>query len=519
MTANPAAALTDPTAERMVIGWMQLAPRDAGELSSVVAAEDFADPRNAAAFAAVLAVIERTGDVDFASVSRELHSRGSYNAVGGPQYIAECAEVEREGTLALTAAAAFGAAQIVADLAVRRAVIDAALNATIAARDLTRDVSEVTEVATRAIGSATSRSVGWTGRPFAEALAAVMERAANPGAADGVSFRLPWPVIDRRIGGLRRKRLHIIAGRPAMGKSAFIQNAALALSMPSAWWPEADAALLPAPTPVLFFSLEMPDEENALRGLGSLVRVDTSAFEQTGIPEHAVGSALAVCQKAARAKFNLDERTTAVTRMRAVATQFFRRHGKGVMIVDYLQLANARGLDDLDRSSNREQKVAAMTKEFKRLAMDLDIAVVVLAQLNRAAASKPEDDAKRPSMENLRESGAIEQDADVILLLWGKRPTPHDKTQEINVAVEKVRGRAAGGDVPMIFARSVTRFEEAPDAALSEPHDLAATDADEPADGSGDEGYSVGGYRRPVSVAPAANDEPWDDFGPTRGIA
>lgn len=513
MTMSPAASLNDPAAERMVIGWMQLHPNDAHDLAAIVTADDFADPRNAASFAVLLAVIEREGEMDFAAVTRELHARKQYNAVGGPAYIAECADVEADGALALTAAGAFGAAQIVADLSQRRAIMDAAAAAMVAARDLTREVEEVVDIATRAIGGASSRSVGWTGRPFADALAAVMERASNPGHAP-VAFQLPWPVLNRRVGGLRRKRLYLLAGRPAMGKSALVQNAAVALSMPSAWWPEADAAMLPAPAPVLTFSLEMPDEENAQRNLGSLVRVDASAFERTGVPEHAVGAAIAVCNAAARATFHIDDRTTSVARMRTIATAFFRRHGKGVMIVDYLQLASAKGLDDVDRTSNREQKVAAMSKEFKRIAMDLDIAVIVLAQLNRAAASKPGDDATRPTKENLRESGALEQDADVILILWGKPPGPHDKTQEVNIAVEKVRGGAAGGDVPMIFTRSITRFEESADAELDAPHDLIADDEAAPASG---EGYRVGGYRGPAATQP--DEEEWDGFGPSRGAA
>lgn len=512
MTTSPAAAaLTDPLAERMVLGWMQLRPSDAHDLAAVVVAEDFADPRNAAAFAVLLAVIERTGEVDFATLTRELHTRKQYNAVGGPAYIAECADVESDGALALTAGAAFGAAQIIADLSQRRAIIDAAAGAMVAARDLSRETEEVVDLATRAMGGATARSVGWTGRPFADALAAVMERASNPGYAP-VTFQLPWPVLNRRIGGLRRKRLHVIAGRPAMGKSALVQNAAVALSMPSAWWPEGNADLLPSPSPVLTFSLEMPDEENAQRNLGSLLRVDASAFERTGVPEHAVDAAVAACNAAARATYHVDDRTTSVARMRTIATAFFRRYGKGVMIVDYLQLANAKGLDDVDRNSNREQKVAAMSKEFKRIAMDLDIAVVVLAQLNRAAASKPGEDATRPTKENLRESGALEQDADVVLILWGKPPGPHDKTQEVNIAVEKVRGGAAGGDVPMIFTRSITRFEESPDAALDAPHDFVADE--EPA--AADDGYRVGNYRSPAATQPA--DE-WDDLVPSRGVA
>lgn len=478
---DPAKDLVDARAERMVIGWMQINPADAQALGEIVTAESFGDPDNATAFEAVCATIEAAGEVDYVALRGQLVRLGRHNTVG-IGYVAECASVLDEYGFGLTSSAAFGAAALVAELATRRRIVVAAQTAMLAARTLSRPVAEVADLASVAMTRAASEGAPVAGRSFGDATVALFARLANP-EATRASWPLPWRVLSQRLGGLRRKRLHILAGRFAMGKSALALNLALALAAPSAWWSEShvDPTTLAAPVPVLFFALEMADEENAARGLATLAGITAQQIETGEVPGLAWPALQTAGIQTRHVPLQIDDRTTSIVRMRAIARAFFAKHGPGMMVVDYLQLVSPKGLDDVDRHANREQKVAAMTKEFKRIAMDLDIAVLLLAQLNRAAAG---GEGKRPCAENLRESGAQEQDADVICLLWGDRPAADDLTQEVKVAIEKVRGGAAGGDVPMIFTRRSTRFEESPEASLEASMGAPAPEAS----------YAVGGW-------------------------
>lgn len=491
------ASLVDHTAERMVLGYLQMLPDALGDVLDVVSAEHFAYPGHGPIFEALRTIIERDGAIAYGPLANELHARKVFNVVGGVQYVADCAEVEDEYGFAITPQSAMAAARLVASLATRRAIFDAARRIAAKALDLAEPVDAVADFATTATSGALATTSMRAGRTFGEATDDVVRRIGNPDFG-GASYVLPWPTLSTRLGGLRRKRLHIVAGRPAMGKSAFALNIALALAAPRAWWPEREEALLPQPVPVLMFALEMGDEENAARGIATLAGVEARRMEAGVLAadeEDAVSHAVV---HTARAPFVLDDRTRSVARMRTVARQFFARHGKGVMVVDYLQLCSTAGLD-IEKGANRERHVASMTLAFKSMAMDLDVAVVLLAQLKRLEVeSKGRGDGKEtkeraPRMEDLRESGAAEQDADVILLLWGTRPDAGDLTQDVNVRVEKVRGGAAGGDVPMLFTRRSTRFNEAAHAqhesAMNEPQ------------------YAAGGFR---AQSPRDFD---DDFG------
>lgn len=491
------ASLVDDLAERMVLGYLQMAPSALDEVLGVVSAEHFANPTHGPIFEMLRAIIERDGEVTYGPLATELHARRIYNAIGGAGYVADCADLDDAFGFPITPQSAMAAARLVADLATRRAIFDAARRTAAKALDLAEPVEAVSDFAVSAAAKATTLTALSAGRTFGSAVDAVVQRIGDP-SGGAVAYTLPWPTLSTRLGGLRRKRLHIVAGRPAMGKSALALNIALALAAPRAWWPEREEALLPQPVPVLMFALEMGDEENAARGIATLAGVEARRMEAGMLAadeEDAVSHAVV---HTARAPFVLDDRTRSVARMRTVARQFFARHGKGVMIVDYLQLCSTAGLD-IEKGANRERHVASMTLAFKSMAMDLDVAVVLLAQLKRLEVeSKGRGDGKEtkeraPRMEDLRESGAAEQDADVILLLWGTRPDAGDLTQDVNVRVEKVRGGAAGGDVPMIFTRRSTRFNEAAhaqrDAAMSEPQ------------------YTAGGFR---ATSPRDFD---DDFG------
>jgi replicative DNA helicase len=462
----------DDRAERAVLGWLQLAPHDAGDLGELVAADDFADSRHGVIFSALVEVIGRTGGVDFAHVDEALRRRNAVNAVGGLQYVARCTdEVEEEGIYAPTAASALASARRVADLAQRRRLTQAAREMIALASSEATAEDALSAAATRLDAVARSRQVA-TGRPFAASLASLLGRDRS----EAQGWPLPWPTLSAVLGGARRGRLVVVAGRPGKGKSALALCASLALAAPQAWDPRS----LAAPVPVLFFAAEMPDEELAGRGAAVLARVDARALESGTLHESDVAEVVSTVAATRKAPLLIDDQTTQVTRMRQIAQGFFRKHGPGVMIVDYLQLCSPRGLD-LERDATRERRVAEMTRAFKLCAKELGICVILVAQLNRGKS-----DTERPELRDLRESGAIEQDADAVVFLYGPKPKPGELTQKVLAYVPKVRGGAGEIEVEMLYRRAWTRFEEAPDAWRALSGDDAPQD-DEP-------GYSVGGY-------------------------
>lgn len=474
-------SLVDVRSERLVLGAMQLYPTFALEMTAGLSAESFGEPSHGPMFDALRECVERHGEVDYTRLARILADRRRLNVVGGIQGVNDMTDAS--GRLAgdmPTPFEAEAAARRVAELALRRAVVERAQRAITKACDADEPIDVVIDFAQQTM-QGVAASDAQHGRSIGAAMVELFD-----GRARTSGIGLPWPALSAAIGGLRKKRLIVIAGRPGTGKSAFANNLALALAAPAAWWPEAPH--LPAPVPVIFFALEMSDVENAARAVAAVVRRISGQEIENGNTEGREAEMSAASRSLDRAPLHYDEHTRSVARMRSVARSFFALHGPGVIVVDYLQLAKATGLD-VEKNANRERHVSAMTAELKAIAKDLDVPVVLLAQLNRAGAS--EDEA--PRLENLRESGAVEQDADVVIFLWGKRPAPGDATQVVHVTVAKARGSSAGGDYPMVFHRRETRFEEAEGAEMSLP--LEAPDLPE------DESYNVGGYRRQADVA------------------
>ena len=345
----------DERAERAVLGWLQLAPADCDDIAELVDGEDFADPRHATAFGALVEVIRATGGVDFASITDALRRRHALGAVG-VQYIASCTdEAGDAGAFGPTRTGAIACARRIADLAQRRRLVVAAREAlALASTEPTADDAIAAALA-RVEAVARARHVS-TARSFSAALSSLLNRDRSQ--AQG--WALPWPALSAALGGLRPGRLVVIAGRPGKGKSAMKLNTALSLAAPKAW----DARSLAAPVPVLVFTLEMVDEELAGRGAGVLARVDARAVEAGRLVSDDVTAVIGAITATASAPLMIDDKTTRVTRMRTLAQSFFRRHGPGVMFVDYLQLCDARGLD-LERDATRERRVAEMSRAFK----------------------------------------------------------------------------------------------------------------------------------------------------------
>ena len=271
------------------------------------------------------------------------------------------------------------------------------------------------------------------------ALEQIQERFENKGAIPGLSTG--FPDLDERTGGLQRGASWVIAARPGKGKTSLALNFAENI---------ADSV------PVLFFSAEMDAAELATRSLSRASGIENSRLAAGRLRGAAELQQFhdATAKHANKQIFVDDAADMSIPRVRAIARRYVRGHGVGLVIIDYLQL-----LESGEKSRSREEEVRKMSKSFKNMARELHVPVVVLAQLNRES----EKAGRRPKKSELRESGAIEQDADVVLLIHHEEeesedPTVYSPTIDCELIADKIRnGRE--GTVPATYHRPTTTFE------------------------------------------------------------
>lgn len=251
--------------------------------------------------------------------------------------------------------------------------------------------------------------------------------------------------LDQMTFGFQRQEMIIIAARPSMGKTSFALNIAEAAAMPK----KGD------PAPVLIFSLEMSASQLALRMLCARARVNLKLLRdglvsRDGAEVNALGR---TAEEFKKAPILIDDSSSiTVMEMRAKARRIYARKKLGMIIVDYLQLVNGT-----DPRAPREQQVAEVSRNLKAMAKELDVPVLVLSQLNRAS----EKENRTPRLSDLRESGSIEQDADVVLML--SRPKDADEkfqtaANAADLIVAKQRNGPVG-DLKLTFLQEITRFE------------------------------------------------------------
>ena len=473
---QPADPLVDLDAERATLGAITLDVTVLADVLAIARPEDFADPRHTVILDALVAIdgkpdaVDR-GAVNLVTLGRHLRAIGRFNTVGGSQYVAELSECVPSSSHARESA------RLVAELAARRRVRESALVTSKHAADLRRPIDAVADAGSTALlGAAKGGRPVSSLCPLGTSLQRVAERV---GEVETRGCPLPWPSIDRAIRGLRGGRVHYVAGLTSMGKSSLARNMAVSLAAPAAWYasgpdeptdPRADRV----PVPFLFFAMEMPTDENSTQVIASVLGcagsdIENGTLQSAGVSHDAYIRARGVLDAA---PLYFDAETDHATQQIALARQFVRsRKGKPVsatdprlveqvvIVLDYLQLSDPEGLVP-EKNPTRERMVGAMSRAWKRFAMKEDVPVVILSQLNREAS-----DGKCPVLKDLRESGSLEQDADVVMFLWGEQPDAQAATQTVNATLAKIRGGPRNVMVPLTFHRKPTRFFEIDPAA------------------------------------------------------
>lgn len=422
-------------AERGVIGAVLLDDAMLHDVASVVGPDDFYREAHGLIFRAMAAVAERGERIDAATVHDELARMGRLDEAGGGDYLGECVASVPHAAFALQHA------QIVRQKAVARGLI-AACEESLADCYSGRFTAE--ELCTRAESAVFAVTEG-AGRaadpvPLAGAVSSALEAVDRRRAGEVTGVSSGFDDLDALTDGFHPGQMVVVAARPSQGKTA------LAMAF-------ADHAATEAGVPTLFASLEMGLAELGGRYLSARGGVDGYRLKNAHLLSDADMRGLGLAKDASRrSRLSIADLPAAnVSQLAALARRHKARWGLGLVVVDYLQLLDGQR----QKGESREQEVARVSRRLKSLAKELGVPAVVLAQLNRQSESR---DKHRPRLSDLRESGQIEQDADVVILLH--RPEYYDANDQPGVAellIAKNRNGATG-TVRLLFEKHLTRF-------------------------------------------------------------
>jgi replicative DNA helicase len=418
-------------AERAVIGALMLDNNAVGEVLPILAADggDFYHTSNRLLFRAEMELVSKGTVADTITITDALRNRGELDKIGGLVFIAETFDA------AISPANIKYYAEIVKNKAIERTILSAASRLVDAVYSPTGDTTEILTEAQRTILGLTVTQEQNTTRMACDiakrTFGAIEKRSEQGSSITGLSTGLRG--YDDLTLGLHAGELTIIAARPGMGKTALALSIARRVSL--------------ANVPVLFFSLEMPAETLMLRLFSGLSGIDSRQLRR-GFVQNSQWKQLAdAANKVGHAPLFIDDKPDiTVAEVRAKARRLKAEHGLGLLIVDYLQLMRSSGKHD-----SREQAVADISRTLKAIARELEIPVIGLSQLNRQVDSRPD---KRPMLSDLRESGAIEQDADVIAFIIRDEA---QGTAEINIAKHR---NGPTGSVSVQFEAKTQTFRD-----------------------------------------------------------
>jgi replicative DNA helicase len=422
-------------AEESVLGAVMLSAEAAAVALETLRPEDFYRPAHQSVFEAILSLFDGNQAIDAITVSDWLRRNDNLERVGGIAFLNHLMD-------AVPATSNVGYyVEIVDETASRRRLMKAGSAVGQLAMESDRPVDEVLDAAEAAVFAVADRRVGEglsrLGPLLQETLEKIEEIGTQGGDITGVStgFR----DIDKKLAGLHPANLIVVAARPSMGKSSLALNMAQNVAESG--------------KPVAFFTLEMSREEVVQRLLSSMASVDSNKLRtgQLG-PE--------MWQKLARESSKLyempffvdDSPDLTVTAIRAKCRRLKRKSDLGLVVVDYLQL-----MQGPTRSDNRQQEIAEISRSLKNLARELHVPVIAVSQLNRQLEQREN---KRPRLGDLRESGAIEQDADIVMFIYRDEYYNPDSADTRGIAEVSIAKHRAGatGTVMMTFAAEFTRF-------------------------------------------------------------
>ena len=430
--------------ERAVLGALMIDKDAYTVVCEMLYPESFYEPRNQKIYTAIRDLEMKEQPVDIWTVTEQLAKQGDLEDVGGPAYVTELSS-----RVASSANIEYHA-RIIAQKFLARQLISYASFIETKAFDETIDIDDLMQEAEGNM----KKDYTQIDPVIKTAIDVIQKSAANKDGLTGVPSG--YYKLDDITSGWQPSDLVIIAGRPAMGKTSF------ALSM-------AKNIAAEYQVPMAFFSLEMSNTQLVNRLISNVCEIQGSKILNGQLrPDEWERLDKRVNNLLGAPLFIDDTPGLSVFELRTKARRLVREHGVKIIMIDYLQLMNANGM----RFSSRQEEVSTISRSLKGLAKELDIPIIALSQLNRGVESREGLEGKRPQLSDLRESGAIEQDADMVLFVH--RPEYYHIYQDDNgrdlhgmaqIIIAKHR-KGATGDVLLTFRGEFTRFENPEDSRL-----------------------------------------------------
>ena len=427
----------DIEAEQAILGSM-LTDKDAVmSAMEVLKTDDFYRDDNKIIFEAMMSLYGKSEPIDIITVKSELVSTGRFDQVGGLEYIA----ILPEKVPTTTNVDKY--IKIVEEKSMLRNLIKTANDIISVGYDETEEINSIMEAAEKKIFDVMQRKnqSGYNSikdvliGTFAELEKLYNQKGTLSGIATGFTD------LDYKTSGLHNSDLVIVAARPAMGKSAFAINMATNIAVQSN-------------IPVIIFNLEMSKEQVANRIICSEAMVDSNKIRTGKIEDNDWIKLANASGRLAEAPIYIDDTPgISITEIRAKCRKMKIEKNIGLVVIDYLQLVQGSG----KRNSSREQEISEISRSLKILAKEIDVPVIALSQLSRAAEQRQND--HRPMLSDLRESGAIEQDADIVMFLY-RDDYYNENSEKKNIAeiiLAKHRGGSTG-TVELSWLGSFTKF-------------------------------------------------------------
>ncbi len=425
-------------AEQCLLGAVLLENEALSRALETLSPDDFYYESHRIIYQCMIDLFNKNEPAYLITITEILNKKGKLEQVGGASYIADLSEKIP------TAANIEYYGKIIKEKAILRNLISSATEIASKAMKAGDNVEDILDFSEKAIFRIAEHQIKPSFYPLKEIITSSFKNIEKLYEKKELITGVPsgFSDLDYLTSGFQPSDLIIVAGRPSMGKTAFCLNIAQHAAH------EADIS-------TAIFSLEMSKEQLALRMLCAEARVDNHKLRSGYIAESEWGKLAMGAGKLAETKIFIDDTPgISVLEMRAKARRLKAEHGLGMVIVDYLQLMSA----GRSRSDGREQEISEISRSLKALAKELNIPVIALSQLNRRVEDRT---IKKPQMSDLRESGAIEQDADVIIFIY-RDEVYHPDSDESKGIADIIIGKQRNGptgEIRLAFVNEYTRFE------------------------------------------------------------
>jgi len=423
-------------AEQTILGGVLINNDALNQVVDILSSADFYREAHTQIYEGMLSLYNRDDPVDLVTLSQVLKEMDLLDKIGGTDYLASLAEATS------TSAGIMHHAKIVKDLSTRRSLIGECSRISESCFEFSNDTDEVLDLAEQAIFDIAERTIDQNFSPMNEIIKESFKKLESTSRKGSfiTGVGTGFTDFDNITSGLQPSDLIIIAGRPSMGKTSLALNMAYNVAL-------ADKL------GVAVFSLEMSRLQLGIRLLGLDAMIDASRLRRGSLQDDEWGRLTDAANRLSDLPLYIDDTSgLSALELKAKARRLKKRFGISLLVIDYLQLMQSK-----KSAESRQQEISDISRSLKALAKDLNVPVVALSQLNRKVEDRPN---KRPLLADLRESGAIEQDADVILFIY--REELYNRTEEnkgkAEIDIAKHRNGPTGR-VHLTFRETYTKFD------------------------------------------------------------